>query len=136
MLKLKNIIQLETNRDDQQLIFEARYLVNDYFTFDLKVTSKEFSGKSHFCVNCIAIESFLNEIQEMYETLKGEVILQDYDSDGYVKFNTNEKGHLEVSGQVGGTHEKHFVRFNFINDRTSLVNFVKNFNRLLKEARN
>ncbi|MGB3004961.1 MAG: hypothetical protein WBC06_00510 [Chitinophagaceae bacterium] len=68
----------------------------------------------------------------MQLTLSGTTILDDNDSDGFVEFEIESNGRLNVGGQVGGTHEDHYVKFKFQTDQTCISQFVQDFYTLLK----
>ena len=132
MIELDNIIKLKTNTDTEKLSFVTKYLVYVNFTFDLTVESEGFQGTSHFCVRRDQLEKMCAELNDMYLTLSGQTILADNDSDAFVKLEIEANGLLNVSGQVGGSHEDHFVRFKFQTDQTCIPLFVQDFNSLLK----
>ncbi len=132
MIKIDNIIELNTNTETEQLSFATRYLVQINFTFDLTVLSDNFSGTSHFCVKRDQLAKMCADLINMQLTLSGTTILEDNDSDGFVEFEIESYGRLNVSGQVGGTHEDHFVKFKFRTDQNCISQFVQDFNTLLK----
>lgn len=68
----------------------------------------------------------------MHSTLMGSAKLSDNDSDGFVAFTISENGQLQVCGQVGGSHEDHFVKFEFWTDQTCIPQFVDDFKKLLE----
>ena len=132
MIEIDDIIELKTNSDTERLSFATRYLVQINYTFDLTVLSKGFSGTSHFCVRREQLEKMCDELTTMHLVLSGTTILDDNDSDGFLKFEIESNGHLKVSGQVGGTHEDHFMRFQFQTDQTCILQFVSDFKSLLR----
>ena len=132
MKEVDDIIELKTNTETERLLFATRYLVYINFTFDLSVLSDSFSGTSHFCVRRDQLENMCADLTNMYLTLSGATILEDNDSDGFIKFEIEPNGRLIVNGQVGGTHEDHFVRFKFQTDQTCISAFVQDFKSLLE----
>jgi len=130
--ELKDIIELRTHDTTKRLSFATRYLVQVHFTFDLTVLSDKFGGTSHFCVYKGDLETLCNELLKMQMTLSGTSILNDNDSDGFVAFTISENGQLQVCGQVGGSHEDHFVKFEFRTDQTCIPQFVDDFKKLLE----
>ena len=132
MIEIDDIIELKTNTETERLSFATRYLVQINFTFDLTVLSDGFSGTSHFCVRRDQIEKMCIDLANMHSTLSGTTILDDNDSDGFVEFEIEPNGQLNVNGQVGGTHEDHYVKFKFQTDQTCILQFVQDFNTLLK----
>jgi len=136
MLEIDNTIELKTNTEKERLSFAVRYLVQLNFTFDLTVLSNGFSGTSHFCVRRDQLEKMCADLTNMHLTLSGTTHLEDNDSDGFVKFEIESNGRLKVMGQVGGTHEDHFVKFKFQTDQTVIPLFVQDFKLLLENKKN
>jgi len=134
MTELDNVISLQTNTATEHLSFAARYLVGINFTFDLTVLSERFAGTCHFCVRRDEIEALCSELSSMHSTLKGMARLNDNDSDAYVEFEIESGGWLFVSGQVGGSHGDHFVRFAFRTDQTCIPKFLNDFKSLLTSS--
>lgn len=132
MIEIDNIIELKTNTKTERLSFATRYLFQINFTFDLTVLSDGFSGTSHFCIRRDQLEKMCDDLTNMQLTLSGTTILDDNDSDGFVEFEIESNGRLNVGGQVGGTHEDHYVKFKFQTDQTCISQFVQDFYTLLK----
>ena len=132
MIEIDEIIELTTNTKTGRLSFATRYLVQINFTFDLTVVSDGFSGTSHFCVRRDQLEQMCSDLTNMQLKLHGRTTLDDNDSDGFVEFEIEPNGRLNVSGQVGGTHEDQFVKFKFQTDQTCIPKFVQDFKSLLK----
>jgi hypothetical protein len=132
MIKIDDIIELKTNTETERLSFATRYLVQINFTFDLTVLSDGFRGTSHFCVRREQLEEMCADLINMQLKLSGRTILEDNDSDGFIEFEIESDGRLNVSGQVGGTHEDHYVKFKFQTNHSCIFQFVQDFNALLK----
>jgi hypothetical protein len=132
MKEIDDIIELKTNTETERLSFATRYLVQINFTFDLTVLSDGFSGTSHFCIRRDQLEQMCSDLTNMHLKLFGKTNLEDNDSDGFVEFEIETNGRLNISGQVGGTHEDHFIKFKFQTDQTCVNQLVQDFNSLLK----
>lgn len=130
MKHIEDIIILQTNSDNKQLIFETRYLVGLNFTFDVDVVSGDFSGKSHFCIHKDNLIHIINDLTNIHLNVKGTSRLSDTDSDGYIEFSMDSLGALRVYGQIGGSHEKQLLRFEFVTDQTALPKFISNLTSL------
>ena len=131
MIEIKDIIDLQTNSEIKKVSFATRYLVDLNFTFDLSVQSNDFCGKAHFCVRRDEIEKLCEELSIMSLNLVGFTIINDNDSDGFLKFEFEDNGHLIVSGQIGGSHENNNMKFEFATDQTCIPKFVTDFKTLL-----
>ena len=131
MTEIGDIIELRTNTETERLSFATRYLVQINFTFDLTVLSDRFAGTSHFCVRIDQIKTICDDLIRMHSTLSGNTRLDDNDSDAFVEFEIESNGRLNVCGQVGGTHEDHFVSYKFQTDQTCIPFFVNDFMGLL-----
>lgn len=132
MIKIEDIIELKTSRSTERLSFTTRYLVQINFTFDLAVSSNGFSGTSHFCVRRDQIEKMCSDLTTMKQTLFGNTTLEDNDSDASVSLQVQSNGQVIVYGQVGGSHEDHYLKFKFQTDQTCIEPFVTDFHKLLK----
>ena len=119
------------NLKNKKLNIEHLYTVEDYFTFNIKVKSEEFSGASNFCMSRESIVSIIENLSKMYEELKGYCEIKDYDSDANVKIEMDKYGHLYVFGQIGGSHEEHFMKFKFNADQTFLNTLIEMLKTLL-----
>lgn len=133
MIEIENTIELQTNSETEKLLFKARYLVSGYYTFDLSVKSASFGGTSYFCIQRDEIELFCSQLSKIHATLIGFTKITDYDSDSFVSFHIETNGHLLINGQVGGSHEDHFMKFSFQTDQTCLTKFIEDFKALLKK---
>lgn len=136
MKEIETVIKLQTNDAAKQLMFATRYLVQINFTFDLIVKSGNFSGTSSFCVRIDEIQALCDSLNEMYTALSGSAQLSDYDSDAFILFEMQDRGHFTVSGQVGGSWNDHFMTFKFDTDQTCLPQFISDFKALLKNQDN
>jgi hypothetical protein len=132
MIVLDNMIELKTNSETERLSFATRYLVQINFTFDLTVNSNGFSGSSHFCVRREQIEKLCSDLTIMDQTMFGNTILEDNDSDATIKFQMKPHGKVIVCGQVSGSHEEHYLKFSFQTDHTCIKPLVTDFYKLLK----
>ncbi len=129
-MTIDKIIALQTYREDQKLSFEVRYLVESSFTFEVAVLSGDFAGKAHFCADRKSLGLFVRDLDTINREMAGTARLEDIDSDGFIEFLTDSPGSLSVGGQLGGTHEDHFIRFRFSTDQTVLAVFIAGLNSL------
>jgi hypothetical protein len=132
MLKLNDEIIVKTNDDSKKLNFYTKYLVQEHFTFDIFVLSDSFSGKSSFCISKSNILSFINSLKEMNNILSGSAIINDNDSDSFLNFMLEEYGELKIIGQIGGSHNDHFLKFTFKTDQTTIKSMINDFTSLLE----
>jgi hypothetical protein len=99
-------------------------MVEGYITFLIKIKSGEFSGASNFCISESALQNAITSLSEMYNNLTGSCQIQDYDSDDFVLFKFLNLGHIEISGQAGGSHCPQYLRYQFTTDQTVLGSIV------------
>lgn len=132
MIKIDDVIELKTNRTTERLSFATRYLVQVNFTFDLTVSLNGFSGTSHFCVRRDQIEKMCSDLATMNQAMSGNTTLEDNDSDASVNFQIKPLGQVIVFGQVGGSHEDNYLKFNFETDQTCIEPLLTDFHKLLK----
>lgn len=116
--------------EGKELRIEHLYTVESYFTFNMKVKSGDFSGASNFCISKELILSTIEKLTEMHKELNGSCEITDSDSDAYITFNMDKLGHMIVYGQIGGSHEEHFMKFKYDTDQTVLEKIILLFKEL------
>jgi len=139
--EIDNVIELGTNTDTERLSFATRYASNcryggnhlgyTDFTFDVTALSNRFCGTSHFCVRNDQLEKMCTDLGNMQTRLSGTTRLDDNESDAFIEFVIESRGRLNVIGQIGGTHEDNFMKFQFHTDQTAITQFVQGFKVLL-----
>lgn len=120
-----------TNSETNILSVDLLYTVENYFTFDVRVKSSGFEGSSNFCISRENLITAIETLRKMYNDLTGSCVVTDYDSDAFIAFELNGLGHLSISGQIGGSHQDHNMKFKYISDQTVLVNLIKTFEAVL-----
>ena len=106
--------------DRSSLNIEHLYTVGAYFTCNIEVKSSGFGGCSNFCISLNDIERTNKELRDMYKNLKGTVLINDSDSDSFIKLEAKDLGQLLCVGEIGGSYRDHSVRFSFQADQTIL----------------
>lgn len=110
-----------------ELILEHLYTVEDYFTFNIQVKSGVFAGASNFCLPKEKICSLIKELSVMSNKLEGNCRIEDSDSDAFLVMEMDNLGHISFYGQIGGSHEDHYLKFRYTIDQTVLINLVRVF---------
>ena len=118
--------------NDKKLILEELLYVDSYYTFSVKVKSGEFAGKSSFCIPEKSINNLTTGFKMMYEELEGQIVINDFDSDAFISFQMKKLGHIVISGQVGGSHQKQYLKFELESDQTILDKMIRYFNQKIK----
>lgn len=108
----------------EELILEHLYTVEVYSTISIKVKSGEFAGASNFCISRDGVISIVNTLSGMYQKLNGNCDIRDCDSDAFITIEVDKYGHVYLFGQIGGSHEEHFMKFRFDTDQTLLKNLI------------
>ncbi len=119
--------KIETKDSLKKLCFTCNYVVQDYFTFTVSVVSGKYSGEDSFCSSKSIIKRFINDLTKMYKNMEGKTTINDSDSDSFFTFEMFKNGSFEISGQVGGSHQNHYLKLKFITDQTSLPVFIDSF---------
>jgi predicted DNA-binding protein (UPF0278 family) len=122
------IISTET----QCLIVKHLYTVEDYLTFNIQVKSGEFAGQSNFCVPKEKVGEIIQSLEEANKKLLGRSEIDDYDSDAHLVIEATRLGQVVVSGQIGGSHGEHSMRFKFTSDQTILERLINLFSVLIR----
>lgn len=116
--------------ESKKLVIEKLYAVEGYYTLNIKVKSGEFAGASNFCVSKDNILSAIEALSMMNEKLTGHCKISDNDSDSHITFEIDKFGHMRMTGQIGGSHEEHYMNFEYITDQTvlnKLIQMLKGF---------
>lgn len=108
----------------KELSIEYLYIVENFATLKVKVKSGDFMGVSKFCISEEVITSTIEKLTEMHKELKGICEIVDSDSDAYITLEMDKLGHVIVFGQIGGSHEEHFMKFKYATDQTVLKNII------------
>jgi len=122
------IIFMRENKDyiytsaNKELYTEYQLSSELGISFFVFVKSHRFSGYSEFCIDNEVVRERIEELENMHFYLFGECTINDDDSDSFIKiaFINNE---LVVSGQLGGSYNTNFMKFEFYADQTLLKLF-------------
>jgi hypothetical protein len=71
------------------------------------------TGGATFFFDKYAVESMLLSSRGMHETRYGRARITDYETDSFIDFRILSNNLLEIVGLVGETKSKHFLRFAF-----------------------
>ena len=83
----------------------------------IDVWSKGFSAESCFDTEEALIADFASQLNEMYQKLEGSAIIQDlYETDSYIEFIAQKRGHIAVRGQITCTRDRHTQQLTFENE--------------------
>ena len=107
------------------LTFESLYCVGGYVTYEILISTSGFSGNCNFCIKEKNIQEYIKCIDAMIDSLSGEVIVRDCESDAFLKFYFEDTMRLYVLGQVGGSYEDNMLKFKMKADQT-LLSRLKN----------
>lgn len=120
--------------DNKQLFIKCSYKTNNYLTFWIKVRSGEFSGASEFCISKEKLKEIIEILTKMHNKLKGNCEIKDYDSDAYIIIGILDNlGHVDIYGQIGGSHQDQYMKFKYIADQTILGNLIQIFKNSLEK---
>ncbi|MCQ2975492.1 MAG: hypothetical protein MJ211_11885 [Bacteroidales bacterium] len=93
----------------------------------VKVYCDDFSGHTVFDTEDFLVADFILQIKDMYKNLSGSAKIQDlYQTDSYIKFTTNEIGHITVKGEIIYNNQRNTQQLTFETDfdQTYLRDFV------------
>ena len=116
------------------ITFEQNGAYGGYITFITNVISGKFSGSSSFCISKSLLNDAIETLCKMYNELKGIYQMNDYDSDDFVLFEFMQRGHLKISGQVGGSHCNQYLVYEFMTDQTALCEIISSFRKMISEC--
>lgn len=110
--------------EQNEFIISPLYLMEDCFTFVIKINSGEFRGICSFSIFLSEINTLIKKMSYMYEHLDGECIFHDTESDAFIAIQMLKYGNLTIYGQLGGTHQDHLMKFKCSMDKTILNNLI------------
>ena len=113
--------------------FEYQYTTESYVTFAIKVKSGEFSGVSNFCILESSLKAAILVLNEMLINLNGSYQINDYDSDDFIYFEMKTLGHMTIMGQLGGSCNIPFLKFENCADQTILAETISIFNNMIRK---
>ncbi|HWQ41231.1 MAG TPA: hypothetical protein VN456_04260 [Desulfosporosinus sp.] len=111
--------------EKNELIVEHLYTVEDYLTYNIQVKSGLFAGASNFCLPKEEVCLLIEKITYIHKELSGNCEIKDTDSDAYIIIETEKLGHISLHGQIGGSHEDHFMKFKYSIDQTVLIGLMQ-----------
>ena len=83
-----------------------------------KILSSGFSGIHPFCMHVDTIKEITNQLNYMYENIKGKTKIEDIDSDCYIIFEFSRNKKLTMSGMLGGSYMDHMMKFSMDIDQS------------------
>ena len=78
------------NSDLLSVSFEKIYEIDHYITFKIEVCTDGFSGGCSFCISISLLEKALLDLKDIFEHLRGTIMLQDTDSESYFLLRGDE----------------------------------------------
>ena len=114
-----------------EIVLEYAYTVGGYITFSVRVIAGEFSGASGFCIAERWLKDAISNLSEMISNLRGEYQMDDYDSDDFMCFKMKKSGHMTVTGQIGGSYNATFMKYEYCADQTVLAEIIASFTRMI-----
>ena len=96
----------------------------------IDVWSEGFSAESCFDTEEILIAGFVSQLNEMYQKLDGSAIIQDlYETDSYIEFIAQKRGHITVRGQIIRVRDRHTQQLTLESEieQTYLRDFARAF---------
>jgi len=113
------------NDSKHSISIETLYNIGGYITYNVIVVSDGFSGHCHFCVSEEDTRIIKEKLSNMLDSLQGELIIEDTESDSVMKLKFENVNQFYISGQIGGSHEKNMLKFMFRADQTLLIGMRK-----------
>lgn len=104
------------NSESDWLKIEFLYNIENYLTFKVTVKSGDFQGAYNFCIYKKEIDRLL--IENKNPAIPKEILLQDYDSDSFIRIVMTSNTFVIVTGFIGGSHNTNNLNFEFKADQT------------------
>ena len=134
---MNNTILLECENFSLSLdfqVFESDISYPSNTILSVSVSSEGFSASTTMDIDIKDIQTFCNELQKTYDSLKGEAKIQEpYGNQQYILFTGDEKGHIFVSGMLNSNGANGFwqeLKFENCLDQTFLPQFLRKLTAL------
>jgi hypothetical protein len=102
-----------------------------YVSFSVVVVSGGFSGASGFCLPVDSLRDAVSSLSRIDHDLSGSYQIDDCESDDFILLEYLSQGHLRVSGQVGGSFNNQYLRYEFDTEQTAMNAVVASLRSML-----
>lgn len=106
-----------------------------YYNVMIKIKSGLFQGEHSFSFYKENVQSMIKILNTMHSELKGILIIRDDESDSHVNLEMGNYGHMQIHGEIGGTHTGNYLCFDYESDHTVLPGLIMFFESLLKASK-
>jgi hypothetical protein len=120
--------ELQTNNDACGLRMENIKMYPDQSggSCDLEVISLPFRANIRFFFDWPPLNQFVEQLEDIEQSLSGEATLGQQFEEPYIKFKGNGLGHIEVSGLLIVYNENiQKLEFSFTTDQTAVGPFIE-----------
>jgi len=100
---------------------QSLYCIGGYVTYEVSVSTCSFSGTCNFCISEEHIWDYTKVIDNMINSLSGEIEIHDCESDAYLKLYFEDTMNFYVLGQIGGSYGDNTLKFKLKADQTVLL---------------
>lgn len=100
---------------------QSLYCIGGYVTYEVSILTGNFSGTCNFCISEDNVSDYTEVIDNMINSLSGEIEIYDCESDAYLKFYFEDTMNFYVLGQIGGSYEDNILKFKLKADQTALL---------------
>jgi hypothetical protein len=102
-----------------------------YLIFSIHVVSRAFAGKTSFWISHEQLKKDISALRQIYENMNGLYSIKDTESDDFVMFEFQKYGHVNISGQLGGSYNPQFMHFMLDSDQTVLNDIITIFDKAI-----
>jgi hypothetical protein len=89
----------------------------------VSVSSGSFSGATEFDIDAKLLGEFSVQLKNMFETLKGNALLEETYGPSLIKIEAVSLGHFRVSGKIVLSYPPNLLEFEFDVDQTMIKDF-------------
>lgn len=97
---------------------QSLYCMGGYVTYEVVISTAGFSGRCNFCISEDNVKDYVETIDNMINSISGEIEIQDCESDAYIKLYFEDTMNFYVIGQIGGSYEDNTLKFKLKADQT------------------
>ena len=133
---MNNTILLECENFSLSLdfqVFESDISYPSNTILSVSVSSEGFSASTTMDIDIKDIQTFCNELQKTYDSLKGEARIQEPYGNQHILFTGDKKGYIFVSGMLNSNGANGFwqeLKFENCLDQTFMPQFLRKLTAL------
>ena len=119
------------NSGNIKINIDSPFFKDEYVNFLLKIKAYQFCGEHNFCININDLKELISKLHRLYNDMRGEVKLTDYDSESFICLQIIGNSDVCLVGQLGSELEDNMWIFKHNVDQTIIKLLLNCFNEFV-----